>query len=333
MSVNLSDLDCQQYFPVAGAKNRIWVIRWEDVLYVPKSVRGAVIPTSDPVLIKPNTAFRHYDLQKDSVGWQEDSKETPHGTYYDQVLSGFRPKNEPVHSYEIQKLNPGYYILYFTDNEGQTRLLGDLDYPFRFSSKSAIDANPGGTNGADWEFRAKSKKPVPFVDPATDIPNEIQIPFAKLNVLQSAVSKANPCLVVVTAYGSMEADGTLISGLTSGHTLWYSFSFGNDVLYKAYIQPGALATIAGNWTYVSGSRSSSDFQSEIVSNIQLGGLGIDFEFDSQGIGSFNSPTILTISLYINDGVSDSNTDTRTKTLCTTLASSLIHDGSHDIAHN
>lgn len=333
MSVNLSDLDCQQYFPVAGAKNRIWVIRWEDVLYVPKSVKGAVIPATDPVLIKPNTAFRHYDLQKDSVSWSENSNETPHGTYYDQVLSGFRPKNEPAHSYEILKLNPGYYILYFTDNEGQIRLLGDLDYPFRFNSKSDIDANPGGTNGTEWSFKAKSKRPVPHIDPSTDIPNELQIPFAKLNVNDAFVSKANPCLVVVNAYGSMEANGTLIDPLTSGHTLWYSWAFGTDVLYKAYIQPGANALFSGNWTYVSGSRSASDFQSEIVANIQSGGIGIDFEFDSQGIGSFNSPTILTMSLYINDGSNNSNTDTKTKTLCTTLASSLIHDGNHDIAHN
>lgn len=315
MSISLSNLSCVPEFPIAGAKNRLWVIRWEDVFYVPKSKDGNVIPTDDPVKIKPGTAFKYYDLEKDTISWKEDEVKTPQGTHYQQELKGFRPKNEPEHNHEIFKLGPGHYILYFTDNEYQTRLLGTLDHPFEFTSKAGIESETGGRNGVSWIFKGKTAKPVPYVDPATEIPNEIPIPLARLSLLEVALSSG--CGARISTSGSKLADGTLISSTTiaAEATLKYSFWFGATELYTASIAPNADPSVIGNWTYISGSRTQNDFEAQIVDNIQPISNSVLFDLDLAILSILDPGLTLTIKLIVDDGENESNQVSQPYPLC------------------
>lgn len=306
----LIDLECITEFPLAGLKQRLWVIRREDVLFVPRKLDGTVLTA--PVKIRPGSAFRYYDLQKDSIRWSEVQKGDRQGDYYEQVLEGYRPKNEPEHNHELYKLKSGYYILFYQDNTGQTRLLGDIVHPFFFRSASGIDKDPGAKNGATWRFEAKSPRPAPFVDPAIEIPNELLIPFAKLGVLEDS---SGDCLFQIRANGSLLADGSAISAATppGSALLQYTFSYGGNELYTAVIAPNADAGVMGNWTYLSGNRDASEFESQIVDNAS--GTGFQFTLDLTTLSLLDAPGTLTISLLVDDHSEESNTASTSIPLC------------------
>lgn len=283
---------------IAGSKTTIWVMKARHVASVPTSCKGEEV--SEPVQILSGTASVPYHFPHDTLSFQEPQKYGPGGEYFELILEGYRDKISPHHQHEICKLAPGYYIVIYQDANGYVRLIGTPDKPLRFTSFADTGKSGQDQNGVLWRFYGVSKCPSIFMDPSIEPPNELLIPFARLNLFEDSVN--GDCFYKLSASGSRLGNGTNITSTTPIGTavLNYYFYYGSTLLYHATIGADEDATNILNWNYQSGTRSAAEFEAEIVDNIVFGGIGFLFSLDLHYLSILDSPNTLRVQLVIDD---------------------------------
>jgi len=299
----LDSLGCADQPNLGGSYHTLWVLRWQDVEEVPHVCDGS--ETSLPITIKPGTASVSYKFLPDTLRYRERPKKSPHGTYIEYVVEGFRPKMSPAHEHEICKLMKGYYILIYEDANGYVRLLGDKTHPMIFTPSGDTGKSGKDTNGIDWQFKGIGLCPSIFMDPSIPPPNESVIPLAKL----TATGPDALCIYQLTALGSKTTDDVLITAATPAATavLQYSFFKGSENIYNVEIAPDADATLIGSWTILPfGTRSSAQFEAEVVDYIQAGGTGFAFDLSMDGLtAAFGVGVLIRVRMAVKQGTKNS----------------------------
>ena len=130
------------------------------IIYLPDPVQGIV---SAPVILKAGYSWTKGYATQDTLQYSEPSKQTAHGTHYTAALKGFVPDEKSIRQ-QLIAMDTKKYIVLFTDNDGQKKIGGTLEYPFEFNSDYESQTTSGGEKGYNYQFATLLIKKAPVYD-------------------------------------------------------------------------------------------------------------------------------------------------------------------------
>ncbi len=128
----------------------------EDVESVPDAV-GTDSTITTAVVLKAGKAWYSVSVPNDTFDFDENRAEGIQGEMYEKEVSGFLAVDNAAVRSVISEMNARRFLLKCKDSNGLIRLLGSLEYPYRFTSK--LTKNKDFRQGAGHSLLFKSASP------------------------------------------------------------------------------------------------------------------------------------------------------------------------------
>lgn len=119
------------------------------------------IVSTPPELKTDCSFFKGYASYK-TLLFEEKQEQSAAGSYFNQKLSGFYPKINPTAIALFSEMQNQYFIVIVLDNNGQLRMVGNLEQPLKMRYSLSTGSNPATRNGVEYEFAGQSQFPAPF---------------------------------------------------------------------------------------------------------------------------------------------------------------------------
>lgn len=275
---------------------QLFLIRAEHVVDIPEPDPDTYTVTT--VSILPGTAFLEYQFEPDQLGFFTETSAGPSGTSYRHIITAIRQGMKKAVAEELQRLMDGAYVAIIRTFENQVLIVGTPAAPLQFRSEYTSGPARNDSHTNTWRIEAVSDRPAFHMDGNIEPPDEMVIPIARL-----AVTESGACAYRITAGNSRNVAGALITALSSAPTLQYDFIYLGVIMARARIAPNANAAVIGNWTLISGSKSSADFKFEFVDRFT--GTGFDFNWNPIDLGGVLPDQQVEIVLRIIEGAATS----------------------------
>ncbi len=275
-----------------AAVRQLFIIRAEHVVEIPEPDPDTYTVTT--VSILPGTAFLEYEFDPDQLGFFTETSSTPSGTKYRHIITGLRQGMKREVAEELQRLMGGAYVAIIRTFENQVLIVGSIASPLQFISEYTSGPARNDTHTNTWRFEAVSDRPAFHMNANIEPPDESVVPVARL-----AVTESGACAYRITAGNSRNVAGAFITSLSSAPTLQYDFIYLGVIMARARIAPNANAAVIGNWTLISGTKSSADFKFEFVD--QFTGTGFDFNWNPIDLGGVLPDQQIEVVLRIIEG--------------------------------
>lgn len=132
--------------------------------------RVRVFPRPVDGIITKALTFKSWDHRfflayttEDSLIFTEEKKTNDHGTFYDQILEGFTPKDEENLAALFDEMEGFKYIILYKDNNQNQKFIGSLESPLTFRHSLETKEEASGRNGYNITFSGRSShKAFPF---------------------------------------------------------------------------------------------------------------------------------------------------------------------------
>jgi len=87
--------------------------------------------------------------------WEERERRNPQGKYYEQLVQGTIRNMRPSVSGQLDEMAEYAFLLRLKDRNGRLWLIGEPDYPLRFTSSGGA-RDEGGLNSYQIEFSGQT---------------------------------------------------------------------------------------------------------------------------------------------------------------------------------
>jgi len=256
---------------------------------------------SGEISMKPGSGFKTYDFKLNQAIFSEQKKEDKHGDYFEQLIEVQRHGIDKDMIQELCRLNNQHTVAVVDLYAGSTRIIGNLKNPL----VTNIAANSSGraqsdTTSADLGFFRKSKCPACFVASDTIIPTLADSqPYSFINVV-----RPNACLpaLITIAPLSRRSNGDLVTPITPSADVQIVYTFGDfkNPLYRASIGPDADPTDISDWTFISGTGTSVEFETNIVDEMQASATGVSLYFNAKLLESIHAGNFIEVHAEVVD---------------------------------
>jgi hypothetical protein len=170
---NLSEIPCAPAVNLGGIKE-IHILRWEDALAVPGCCGLETPYITDPISVKTGTGFITHKFRPGTMSYKYSVKQTPQGPEFVEEITGNINYLRGEVEQEIAKTAPGRYILVTEDWNGEVRLHGSVDRPWRFEAEGNVGTRKRDDNRTIWRFTGSSDRPSCYMDPSNPIPHYVE---------------------------------------------------------------------------------------------------------------------------------------------------------------
>lgn len=155
-----------------GGNRRFLFIPDTDIELFPP-VANQLINTP-PILKSDCSFYKGYSSHK-TLLFDEKQQKSDAGTYFNQILSGFYPKINPLALALFSDMQMRGFILIVLDNNNQLRIIGTPDHSARLRYSLSTGATPATRNGIEYEFYCQSIFPAPFFSDTSFFEDQVSI--------------------------------------------------------------------------------------------------------------------------------------------------------------
>lgn len=256
---------------------------------------------SGELAMKPGTGFKTYYFKLNQAIFSENKKEDKHGDYFEQRIEIQRHGIDADVIQELCRINNQHTVAIVDLYAGSTRIIGNPSNPLVTSlAGDSSGRAQSDTTSADLGFFRKAKCPACFVASGTIIPTSANSqPYTFINVV-----RPNECLpaLVTIAPLSRRSNGDLVTPITPGVDVQIVYTFGNfkNPLYRASIGPDADPTDIADWTFISGTGTSGEFETNIVDEMEATATGVSLYFNAKLLESVHAGNFIDVHAEIVD---------------------------------
>jgi len=100
-----------------------------------------------------------------TLSYKEIGQKDDNGDYYEKELSGYIPKDSQEIRSLLDEMENYFFIIDYTDNNGNRKIIGSTTEPLSFKSDLNIDAGGDGKNGHNFIFSGSGIKKSYFYSP------------------------------------------------------------------------------------------------------------------------------------------------------------------------
>jgi len=157
-----------------GGLSELYVIEHNSVIELPiinyQFLAGKQAIGNGDIIVDTGVEAYYFQFTPETAGFIEQSKETDHGIYFDQSLMITIPKDRPGLAWLKFKMSTGRYIFIYRDNNGQTKILGDIGNGLRVKFDMDTQKEFAGFNSNVMSARRSSLYPAIFWNIPADEP-------------------------------------------------------------------------------------------------------------------------------------------------------------------
>ena len=137
-----------------GGVKSFQFIPTDHIKIFPRPVNGIITKR----LTVKNSDHRFFEVYttEDSIKFTEEEKYNKHGTFYDEILTGFTPKDEENMAVLFDEMEGFRYIIFYIDNNQNRKFIGSLESPLIFRQKFETKDEASGRNGYNITFSGRS---------------------------------------------------------------------------------------------------------------------------------------------------------------------------------
>jgi hypothetical protein len=99
---------------------------------------------------------------QNSVSFTQDIEVSDAGIAYKTKIAGYVPKLTKEYLALFNEMRRSLFVVKITDNNGNTRLCGEIYNGLQFSFSQASSKSPAGSNGYEFVFEGTTAEPSPF---------------------------------------------------------------------------------------------------------------------------------------------------------------------------
>jgi hypothetical protein len=288
--------------PSGGSVRKLYAIRAHEVIYMPGCCNETHSLTGQ-IEIAGNTAFKKYEFNLGELYFEEIGEDTPSGPLFQQEIFGNANAVNKEIVAEINRMTGGEYILWVELYSGEVRVVGTPENPAQLLNNIRHGRSLREVPRTDWRFYRKASRPACYVvdeDGNTPTaPNTLPVPSANLFV----AVEANPCEPASITATAVLTDGSQVSTTTLPAVAFLIYSFGppNAPWYTASIPCNADPAVRGSWSYISGTRSQTQFWEEVPDQV-LSGNALTFAINPtiMAVRTNSLPLTLTVTLTVDE---------------------------------
>lgn len=259
---------------------------------------------SGEIAMGPGTGFQTYYFKLNQAIFSENKKEDKHGDVFEQRIEIQRHGIDADIIQELCRLNNQHTVAIVDLYAGSTRIVGSQSNPLITSiAGDSSGRSQGDTTSADLGFFRKATCPACFVDPGTIIPTLASSqPYTFINVVR--FNACIPALVTIAPL-STRTNGDTITPITPGLNVQIVYTFGDfsNPLYRASIGPDGDPSDILDWTFISGTGTSGEFETNIVDAMEATATGVSLYFNAKLLESVYAGNGIQVHAEIvDDGV-------------------------------
>lgn len=167
---------------------------WREFYFVPASYVNLIPDVLDNVIsgLIPlgeegaGSWFKGY-MTLETISFTEEKVEGDQGVLYNQVFSGFFPKDSPGIAALLNDMANDRFLVLYKDNNDYFKLIGDIGQPLMFDRKMATDTKVGGSNGYNISFTGQSSHEAYFYTGTINVYEDstVTIPGISVTVSQT----------------------------------------------------------------------------------------------------------------------------------------------------
>lgn len=120
-----------------------------DIETIVEPIDGRV---TEPVVLKENTRWYEFYATPETIKFDEDQQQSPHGDYFKIKLTGNTPKDRAEVISTLNEMKNKTFILDYIDNNGTRKLVGTITEPIKFKHTSTTGNTVPSKNGTSFEF-------------------------------------------------------------------------------------------------------------------------------------------------------------------------------------
>lgn len=147
--------------PNLGGNRALQFLPVEAIATIPDPVNGAI--TGDIVLAGVSDFYSIYSTDG-TLLFEETPKQDQAGEYYESSISAFIPKASVELLSILVNMQRSLYVVKVTDNNGLTRLAGNIANPLQMTFQVDPKDNVSSRNGIKITFAGRNPDPWPYIN-------------------------------------------------------------------------------------------------------------------------------------------------------------------------
>jgi len=149
---NIAGITVLTYLPLQ------WILTFPEFINSNNTITNAIT-------IIPGKNFLTLAAVVETTNFKERQRSGPQRPLYNQTLIGDVAKDIPVNSNQFNIMPDYRFIIVYTYPDGQQKLLGSPEYPFKFEANLDSGRKPGTFSGHKFKFVSQNPFKAPFYAP------------------------------------------------------------------------------------------------------------------------------------------------------------------------
>lgn len=149
---NIAGISSIQYVPVE------WILTFPEFINTNNTI------TEQVALIVGKSWLSMFPVIE-TIDFRERQRDSSQAAFFTQSLKMDIAKDTNVKDYQFDIMRRHRFILIYTNRNGEQKLLGTPEYPFKFNSTLQSGRKPGDFSGHKIEFESQNPNKAPFYNP------------------------------------------------------------------------------------------------------------------------------------------------------------------------